>query len=178
MKTSLAILITLICGSSFGQTAIISHKSHSGTAMDFAWADPGNYGNPPITIERLVRINDTVIAAETNGWGPTKLIINNRELQDSLRDSISVMRLRDYQLDALVGKDTASKIIELNYNETPQQRLQQMEESKPKQQSKQQPKKAEKAAEPQKRKSSLLYFGLILAGSLAFGMLRKKFSRV
>lgn len=174
MKTSTAILFTLFCGWSFAQTAIIAHKSHSGTAMDFASADPANYGMPSTTYLTLYRVNDTVIATQNSSWGQnTALIINNRELQDSLRDSTTIMRLTDYELRIVLGKDTSAKVIELNYNETPQQRLEQIEKEKPKQA----PKKEEKATKSHNKKSSLLYFGLISGASLAFGMLRKKVAR-
>lgn len=175
MKTSIALLFALFFGWSFAQTAIISHKSHSGSASDFAFADPANYGGPPTpTIHTLSRLNDTVVVVENSWSGQDRLlIINNHELQDSLRDSVEVLRMGNYQLGAIMRKDTTSKIIQLHNNETPQQRLEQMENTKPKQQ----PEKQEKAATPHNRKSSLLYFGLILGASLAFGMLRKFLSR-
>ena len=43
MKTLLSIFI-LLAGTTFSQTTLIAHKSHSGNASTFTFADPGNFG--------------------------------------------------------------------------------------------------------------------------------------
>lgn len=57
----------LVSGLAAAQTTLIAHKSHSGTASTFAFADPGNFG----LSERLVKvkkISDTSVVL-TNLYG-------------------------------------------------------------------------------------------------------------
>lgn len=71
MKT---ILLTLICLATFvaqSQTAIIAHKSHSGTAADF-FIDPStNFGEPGPQLIQVVRLNDSTyvhVMSEFSGF--------------------------------------------------------------------------------------------------------------
>lgn len=56
-----AILLLTWSLSSFlqAQTAIIAHKSHSGTASTFVIDPSGNFGDPPPRLKQVVRLNDT-----------------------------------------------------------------------------------------------------------------------
>lgn len=59
MKTILLLSICLIGYFSQSQTAIIAHKSHSGTAADF-FTDPStNFGEPGPQLIQIVRVNDS-----------------------------------------------------------------------------------------------------------------------
>ena len=58
----------LLTGSVSAQTAIIAHKSHSGTAATFAFADPGNFGLPPTRLVRVTKVSDTSVIM-TNSRG-------------------------------------------------------------------------------------------------------------
>mgnify|MGYP006182332927 CR=1 FL=1 len=59
MKTILLLSICLIGYFSHSQTAIIAHKSHSGTEMDF-FTDPStNFGEPGPQLIQIVRLNDS-----------------------------------------------------------------------------------------------------------------------
>ena len=61
MKTFLLTLICLTTLVSWAQTAIIAHKSHSGTAADFFIDPSGNFGDPqPIPqLLQVIRLNDS-----------------------------------------------------------------------------------------------------------------------
>jgi hypothetical protein len=71
MKT---ILLALICFTTFvsqSQTAIIAHKSHSGTAADFFIDPSGNFGDPGPQLIQVVRINDSTyvhVMSEFSGF--------------------------------------------------------------------------------------------------------------
>nr|WP_294860412.1 hypothetical protein [uncultured Fluviicola sp.] len=59
MKTVLISFICLFAHLSQAQTAIISHKSHSGTAADF-FIDPStNFGIPSPQLVQVIRLNDS-----------------------------------------------------------------------------------------------------------------------
>ena len=59
MKTILLILICLTTLVSWTQTAIIAHKSHSGTAADFSTEAFGNFGIPSRKMVQVVYLNDS-----------------------------------------------------------------------------------------------------------------------
>lgn len=56
----LSLFLTLTLSSFLqAQTAIIAHKSHSGTASTFVIDPSGNFGEPPPRLKQVVRLNDT-----------------------------------------------------------------------------------------------------------------------
>lgn len=59
MKHALLLLTLTLSSLLQAQTAIIAHKSHSGTASTFFIDPSGNFGNPPPRLKQVVRINDT-----------------------------------------------------------------------------------------------------------------------
>lgn len=59
MKTVFIVCMCLTASISQAQTAIIAHKSHSGTAVDF-FIDPNtNFGEPGPQLIQLIRLNDS-----------------------------------------------------------------------------------------------------------------------
>ncbi|WP_430406929.1 hypothetical protein [Fluviicola sp.] len=59
MKTAFLFFLCFIASLSQAQTAIIAHKSHSGTAADF-FIDPNtNFGIPPPRLVQVIRLNDS-----------------------------------------------------------------------------------------------------------------------
>ncbi|WP_430406930.1 hypothetical protein [Fluviicola sp.] len=59
MKTVFLSLISFIASFTQAQTAIIAHKSHSGTSVDF-FIDPNtNFGEPGPQLIQIVRLNDS-----------------------------------------------------------------------------------------------------------------------
>lgn len=59
MKIKLLLLICSLASLSHAQTAIIAHKSHSGTAIDFLIDPSGNFGEPGPQLIQIVRLNDS-----------------------------------------------------------------------------------------------------------------------
>lgn len=59
MKVLLITIISSVCLISQAQTAIIAHKSHSGTAADFSNEAFGNFGIPNRKMVQIVYVNDS-----------------------------------------------------------------------------------------------------------------------
>lgn len=59
MKTIFILCICLTASISQAQTAIIAHKSHSGTATDFSAEAFGNFGIPSRKMVQIVYVNDS-----------------------------------------------------------------------------------------------------------------------
>ncbi len=69
MKIQLILATCLIAGTTVAQTGLIAHKSHSGSAATFALADPGNFGEPPSRLVKVIWINDTTVLTQTDPFG-------------------------------------------------------------------------------------------------------------
>ncbi|MDF3025898.1 MAG: hypothetical protein K0S23_205 [Fluviicola sp.] len=59
MKTILVSIVCLLASAVQAQTAIIAHKSHSGSAADFFMDPNTNFGEPGPQLIQVVRINDS-----------------------------------------------------------------------------------------------------------------------
>jgi hypothetical protein len=59
MKTILLSYVCLLTSLTYAQTAIIAHKSHSGTASDFSSEAFGNFGIPSRKMVQVVYLNDS-----------------------------------------------------------------------------------------------------------------------
>ncbi|WP_343747689.1 hypothetical protein [Fluviicola sp.] len=59
MKQVILLTILSFSGLSQAQTAIIAHKSHSGTSATFVIDPSGNFGEPPPRLVQVIRLNDT-----------------------------------------------------------------------------------------------------------------------
>ena len=65
------ILCLLLSTNGFSQTAIISHKSHSGNVSSF-FTDPNtNFGEPGPTLYQTIYINDSTYVRYIQDWGET-----------------------------------------------------------------------------------------------------------
>ena len=67
-------IIGIICSMLFAlvghtQTGLIAHKSHSGSAKSYAFAEFGNFGNPPPIVRMVQKINDTTIVMMQDDMG-------------------------------------------------------------------------------------------------------------
>lgn len=90
MKTILVFSVCFIASLSQAQTAIIAHKSHSGTAADF-FIDPStNFGDPGPSLIQIVRLNDSTyvhVMSEFSGYIYHDTMRYNRK-EGKLLDSI------------------------------------------------------------------------------------------
>lgn len=62
------ILFLVTCLISQAQTAIIAHKSHSGTAADFFVDPSGNFGGPAPRLVQVIRLNDSTSIEVIDHW--------------------------------------------------------------------------------------------------------------
>lgn len=80
MKRTLLLLTWSLSSFSQAQTAIIAHKSHSGTASTFVIDPSGNFGDPPPRLKQVVRLNDTTsleIYADFSGFSYYDTVYRN-----------------------------------------------------------------------------------------------------
>jgi hypothetical protein len=71
MKTSILSFVCLCAFLSQAQTAIIAHKSHSGSSIDFFIDPSSNFGDPYPILVQVIRLNDTVsveVSESFNGF--------------------------------------------------------------------------------------------------------------
>jgi len=80
----LPIIFLCVSGTLFGQTALIAHKSHSGTVATFAFADPGNFGEPPAALVKVSKLNDTTFVMQMDQWANHRIdtVYNHPVLSD------------------------------------------------------------------------------------------------
>jgi hypothetical protein len=152
-----AVLFTMIlaAGPLAAQTTIIAHKSHSGTASTFTFADPGNFGAPSPSIIAITRLNDTTSLIRYDRWG------GNRE------DTIYNHPL---YTDPNIPEDTMKVMMEqmgIEYSVQPEESTDPVsKKSAPQPEKKSQKSKTKK--EDGKKEGSLLWI-VILGGGTFFG---------
>ena len=66
--------IGIICSSLFAlvghtQTGLIAHKSHSGSAKSYVFAEFGNFGEPGPILRIVQKINDTIVVMVSDNMG-------------------------------------------------------------------------------------------------------------
>jgi hypothetical protein len=160
MKT---IFLSILCLTTFvsqSQTAIIAHKSHSGTTADFFIDPAGNFGEPGPQLIQVVRLNDSTyvhVMSEFSGFIYHDTIRYNSQTEkypDSLYE-----REKDY-IELINFKNSPDSLKV----KTPTQRHQELQ-IEPQQE-----------ATPKKKKKSYLLF---LFGITGGGMLLMRlFSRI
>lgn len=107
------------------QTAIIAHKSHSGTAADF-FTDPStNFGEPGPQLIQIVRLNDSTcvyIYSEFSGFiyhdtvrDRTKYDLNIDSVKETQNNRVEYVNFKHSPKSAKV-KDPGNRI---QYNEAP-----------------------------------------------------------
>lgn len=177
MKSILFICLCLSASFVEAQTAIIAHKSHSGTAIDF-FIDPStNFGEPGPQLIQLVRLNDSTyieVYSEFSGVIYHDTIRKHRKISTYHEDVDSIYQLEYYK--NYVEYINLMNTTDTGRVKTPGPQLQKMIESK----EIQKPNYNRPAQEPnpkKKKKSYLLFlFGITGGGLLVFRTLNRMFT--
>lgn len=111
MKTLFILCICLTASLSQAQTAIIAHKSHSGTAIDF-FTDPNtNFGEPGPQLIQIVRLNDSTYIEVYNSYSGMiyhDTIRKNRKISTYHEDVDSIYQQEYYNhIEYINLKNTA-----------------------------------------------------------------------
>ncbi len=167
MKAQLILASVLFAGTTAAQTGLIAHKSHSGSATTYIAADPGNFGNPPPRVVKVVWLNDTTVIVEKNEWqsGPDNekdTIYNHPVFSDP---NLSVDTLKGMYYDAVEFENfdkkeirTPAKPVVKEVNTKPSKTAPETEKSK-------------KAARSKKKKEGNLFWLWIIGGGTFTGVL-------
>ena len=174
MKTAFFLFICLTASISQAQTAIISHKSHSGTAADFFIDPSSNFGIPSPRLVQVIRLNDSTSIEVTdhyNGYYHYDTIYKNPVYADY-----------DLDIDSMQKGAYHNKVEYVNFRNSPKSVKQKVpgfdrekldERVVPQQQSEPQP----EAAPKKKKKNALLFIFLVGGGGLlAFRVLSRMFT--
>ena len=155
MKTLLPIFV-LLAGTAFSQTTLIAHKSHSGTASTFAFADPGNFGLPPTRLVKVTKVNDTVVVLAHDNFARqwTDTIYNHPVFSDP---NIPVDSMKKMYYDGVEFKGFEKKVVE----PMPEDTLPVKPKAQP---DKKEPQKTT-TSHPKKRKNNLLLLWIIGGGT-------------
>ena len=109
MKTILLLSICLIGYFSHSQTAIIAHKSHSGTEMDF-FTDPStNFGEPGPQLIQIVRLNDSTCVHVYSEFSSGFIY------HDTVRDKTRY----DLNIDSLKETGQNNRVEHVNFKHSP-----------------------------------------------------------
>jgi len=162
MKTIL-ILLALGIQPLFGQTTLIAHKSHSGTAATFALADPGNFGIPPSRLVKITKLSDTsvVLTNSRGGMMEEKDTLYNHPVYSD--PAITVDSMRNY---ARVTEYSSKELEFENFDKKQEKSTKVKEETEKMEKQSEKPfGKTKPAKEKKKKKSSLLLFWIIGGGT-------------
>lgn len=176
MRTFLFIIILLAGFYSFAQTAIIAHKSHSGTALTF-FTDPNtNFGDPGPQLMQVVRLNDSTyieVYQEFSGMIYHDTVHKNNKFSNYNKDVDSIYQQGYYRHIEYINVQNKT---DTGHIKSPSLQLHQIIkniETEP-QQFEPQPEVAPK----KKKKSALLFIVLVTGGGLlAFRVLNRLFTR-
>lgn len=110
MKLFFSILFSLSL-ISFGQTKLIAFKSHSGRLSNFSISGFDNVGMPPILIDTILRLNDSIIVEISSiGWGKggefTDTIINHPVCKNPFLTVDSLKKIYNRDAITYIGFDT------------------------------------------------------------------------
>jgi hypothetical protein len=172
MKTVLIIFLACIGLISRAQTAIIAHKSHSGTAVNF-FTDPNtNFGDPGPQLIQLVRLNDSTyieVFSSFSGMIYHDTVRKNSQFGNYNKDVDSIYQQGYYSHIEYINLKTSRDTGRIK---TPNLRIQHMiEESETSPQKPDFTPAAEEKSIPKKKKKSYLLF---LFGITGGGMLLMK----
>jgi len=153
MKTLLSLLV-LFTTSVFGQTTIIAHKSHSGTAATFFAEPSSNFGEPPSRVVSIEKLNDTTVIQHWDQWHwrDQDTLYNHPILSDPNISVDSMKKIYNYGVEfknfekkpvSVISSDSLPTQVKKQVNEVP----------------------VEKKAEKKKRKSGLLWLWGIGGGT-------------
>ena len=178
MKTLFILCICLTTSISQAQTAIIAHKSHSGTAINF-FTDPNtNFGEPGPQLIQIVRLNDSTYIEVYHSF-------SGMTYHDTIRKHRKISTYRE-DVDSIYQQEYYNHVEYINLKNTadtglvkaPSLQLQQMmiknTESGP-QESDYKP--VQEPNPKKKKKSYLLFlFGITGGGLLMLRLLNRLFS--
>lgn len=108
MKYSILLFICFVSAISQAQTAIIAHKSHSGTATDFLIDPSGNFGEPGPQLIQIVRLNDSTyvnVYSEFSGF----------IYHDTVRDKINY----NLNIDSIHQPSYYNRVEYINFKNSP-----------------------------------------------------------
>jgi hypothetical protein len=163
MKTVFLFFACLIGSFSQAQTAIIAHKSHSGTSADF-FIDPStNFGIPSPQLVQVIRLNDSTsieVYDNYHGYYEYDTVYNNLFYSNYNLD-----------LDSIAKSPYHYKVEYLNFKKSPKSlkqkppgnRIQQIEKIQADQL---QAVPQQEASPKKKKRSALLFIFLITGGGL------------
>lgn len=163
MKALLIFIFSFICLISQAQTAIIAHKSHSGTAIDFFIDPNSNFGIPSPKLAQVIRLNDTTsieVYDTYHGYYEYDTVYNNLYYANY-----------DLDLDSIAKSPYHRKVEYLNFKKSPKSlkplppriQISQIEKIQP---DKLQEVPQQEAAPKKKKRSALLFIFLITGGGL------------
>lgn len=167
MRILLLVFVCAIASLSQAQTAIIAHKSHSGTAAEF-FTDPStNFGEPGPQLIQIVRLNDSTCIHVYSEW------YSGFVYHDTVRDRTKY----NLNIDSLKETGQNNQVEYVNFKHSPKsakakkpgdQQIQ-IEEAPIKQQ--------QEAPHKKKKKSYLLFlFGITGGGLLIFRLVHRLFT--
>lgn len=177
MKTIFILCICLTASISQAQTAIIAHKSHSGTAMDF-FIDPStNFGDPGPQLIQIVRLNDSTyieVYSEFSGFIYHDTIRKHRKISTYREDVDSIYQQEYYRhVEYINLKNTADS----GRVKTPSLQLQKMIENTGPSPQESDYKPVQEPNPKKKKRSYLLFlFGITGGGLLMLRMINRLFS--
>lgn len=87
----------------FSQTALIFHKSHSGSAAVFAASRLGNFGEPPTVLRQVILLNDSTVIMRNQqmGYSYSDTIVNSRTLTHPVIPADSVRKLFGEEVEVI-----------------------------------------------------------------------------
>lgn len=152
-------------GVAFAQTGLIAHKSHSGTAATFTFADPGNFGAPSPTLVSVKWLNDSTVVQKMDRWGGNRedTLYNHPIYSDPNIPLDSIRKMNWFENVEYI--DTAKRLR--SYEAQPAKTKSAEPAAKPSDRQKPSPKMNED--EPVKKRS-LIWF-LIIGGGTFSGMM-------
>lgn len=177
MKSLFILCLCLAASISQAQTAIIAHKSHSGTAMDFFIDPNSNFGDPGPRLIQIVRLNDSTYIEVYNSFSGMiyhDTIRKNRKISTYHEDVDSIYQQEYYKhIEYINLKNTAdtgrvkAPSLQLNQIIKNTEFSPQESDSKPVQE-----------PNPKKKKNSylLFLFGITGGGLLMLRIINRVFS--
>lgn len=177
MKIPLMILFSLIGLVSQAQTAIVAHKSHSGSAADFFHDPNTNFGEPGPQLIQIVRLNDSTYIEVYNSFsGMTyhDTIRKNRKISTYHEDIDSIYQQEYFKHIEYINLKNAADTGRVK---APSLQLQQMIKNTELSPQESDYKPVQEPNPKKKKRSYLLFlFGITGGGLLMFRILNRVFS--
>ena len=108
----LAALAVAACTNAHSQTKMIAHRSHSGSTATFSTKGEGNFGNPPMRIDSLIKISDTKMILVSDPFYRQRDTIDIKSYPYTANPNIPLDSLKKlYPETTFVGFDKPKKPI-------------------------------------------------------------------